>query len=137
MFVLTKDMETGVPKIDEQHKELVNRINAVLTIGAAAASHEEIQKTLDFLEEYVIKHFGEEEALQRQSKYPKYEWHREQHRSFIADYKKLEEEFAANGASAKFNVGVNITILNWVAKHIKTVDVAFGEYYREQVAPKK
>ena len=137
MLILTKDMETGVPKIDEQHKELVSRINAVLASGAAAASHEETQKTLAFLEEYVIKHFGEEEVLQRQSKYPKFEWHKEQHRSFIAEFKKLEEEFAANGASAKFNVGMNLSIIKWITTHIKTVDVAFGAYYREQATPKK
>jgi hemerythrin len=132
MLTLTKDMETGVPKIDEQHKELIHRINAVLEIGSKSASHEETQKTINFLNEYIIKHFGEEEALQRQYKYPQYEQHREQHKFFIAEFKKLKEEFSANGPSPKFAVGINKTIISWITKHIKTVDVVFGQYYKEQ-----
>jgi len=132
MLTLTKDLETGVAKIDEQHKELVNRINAAITMGTAATSKEETKKKLDFLEEYVIKHFGDEESLQRQSRFPKYDQHREQHKAFIAEMKKMKEEFAANGPSAKFTVSLKTSVINWVIKHIKGYDVEFAKYYREQ-----
>ena len=134
MLELTKDMETGVPKIDEQHRELIHRINTVLSLGTRSVSHEETKKSIDFLDAYIIKHFGDEESLQRQSKYPKYEWHKDQHKFFVAEFKKLKEEFAANGPSAKFTVGMNNFIINWIVKHIKTVDVELGAHYRGQAA---
>jgi len=34
MISLTKDMEIGVSKIDEQHKELIDRINTIISNGA-------------------------------------------------------------------------------------------------------
>ncbi len=48
----------------------------------------------------LIKHLGDEEVLQRQSGYPKYEWHKSQHALYVGEFQKLKAEFAANGVSA-------------------------------------
>lgn len=129
IITLTKDMEVGVLKIDTQHKELIDRLNAVTAMGVKSVSKEETQKTLDLLGEYIVKHFSDEEALQRQSGYPKYEWHKGQHQIYIAEFQKLKKEFIANGVSAKFTLDLNNSIINWIVRHIKSVDVEFGKYY--------
>jgi hemerythrin len=123
-------MEVGVQKIDAQHKELVDRLNAVTAMGTKSVSKEETQKTLDLLGEYIVKHFGDEEALQKQSGYPKYEWHKGQHQIYIGEFAKLKKEFMANGVSARFTLDLNNSIINWIVRHIKTVDVEFGKHYR-------
>jgi hemerythrin len=127
MITLTKDMEVGVPKIDEQHKVLIDRLNAVTYMGIKSLSIEETQKTLDLLSEYVVKHFGDEEALQKQSGYPKYEWHKGQHQLYIDELKKMKRELTANGISVKFTMDLNNSIIDWIVKHIKKVDVEFGK----------
>jgi hemerythrin len=132
MLKLTEDMKVGVPKIDAQHQELIDRLNAVVSMGEKSVSKEETQKTLDLLGDYIVKHFGDEEALQRQSGYPQYEWHKGQHQIYIDAFKKLEQEFAANGVSMKFTRDLNSSIINWIVKHIKSVDVALGKYYQAQ-----
>jgi len=129
MITITKDMETGISKIDAQHKELVDRLNAVISLGSRSVSNEETQKTLDLLSDYVVKHFSDEEALQRQSHFPKYELHREQHQLYISELQKLKKEFATNGHSAKFTLDLNNSIVNWIVRHIKSVDVEFGKHY--------
>ena len=136
MIALTKDMEVGVALIDEQHKELVDRINDITSMGLQSASKEEIQKTLDFLGQYVVKHFKDEEALQRKCNYPQYELHRALHNNFIAEFQKLKEEFAANGASVKYTMTLNSLIVSWIVKHIKNVDVLFGNFYKEKASGK-
>jgi hemerythrin len=130
MIALTKDMEVGIPKIDAQHRELVDRLNAVTAMGTKSVSKEETQKTLDLLGEYIVKHFGDEEAMQKQSGYPKYEWHKGQHQLYVAEFMKLKKEFMANGVSALFTLNLNNSIINWIVRHIKTVDVEFGKHYR-------
>ncbi len=130
MITLTKDMHVGVPKIDAQHQELIDRINSVTSMGAKSVSREETQRTLDLLGEYIVKHFGDEEALQKLSGYPKYEWHRGQHQIYIGEFQKLKREFAANGISAKFTLDLNNSIINWIVRHIKSVDTDFGKFYR-------
>ena len=134
MITLTKDMLVGVTKIDTQHEELINRLNTVVSMGIEAVSKEETQKTLDLLGEYVIKHFTDEEALQRQGNYPKYEWHRGQHQSYIAEINKLKSEFAANGHSPKFMLDMNKSIIQWIVRHIKSADVELGKYLSGRLA---
>ena len=131
MLTLTKDMETGVAKNDEQHRELINRINAVTSMGVKSASKEETQKTLDLLNAYIIKHFSEEEELQKQSKYPKFDFHKNQHQFFMKEFKALENEFKKNGPSPKFTLDLSHSIINWIVKHIKNVDLEFAKYYNK------
>ena len=129
-LTLTKEMEVGVKKIDDQHRELIERINAVTHMGVKAASKEETQKTIDLLNDYVIKHFKDEEALQAQTPaYPKMAQHKEQHRLYLQELQKLKAEFLKNGPSAAFSISLNNSVINWIVRHIKTVDVEFGRYY--------
>lgn len=133
MITITKDMEVGVPKIDAQHRELIERLNAVVLLGGKSVSREHSQKTLDLLSAYIIKHFGDEEALQIQSRYPKYAWHKAQHQLYIAEVEALKKEFAQNGVSAKFTISLSNSIIDWIVKHIKRVDVEFGRFYRGEM----
>jgi len=130
MVTLSKDMEVGVVEIDAQHKELVDRLNALTSMENDVDSKEETQRTLNMLEEYIIKHFSDEEALQRQNKYPEYESHKKLHQQFIGEFEKLKEEFEANGHSMKFTMDLNNSLINWIVKHIKSADVALGKFLK-------
>ena len=132
MITLTKALEVGVAKIDMQHRELVDRLNDVMAMGGKSVTKEETAKTLDLLGEYVVRHFGDEEALQKKSNYPKYDWHKEQHQGFIKEFKELKKEFAANGQSTKFTMDLNKTMVNWIVRHIKSADAELGKHLRSQ-----
>ena len=134
MINITKDMEVGIEKIDGQHKELIERINTIVSMGSRSFSKEETQKTLDLLGKYVVQHIGDEEALQKQCNYPKYEWHKGLHQRFIDDFVKVKEEFAKNGASLQFTIDLNKRIISWIVRHIKSVDVEFGKFYNSKMA---
>ncbi len=136
MVSLTNDMLIGIPKIDEQHKELIEMLNFASSAGSRAFSAEETKKTLDFLGDYVVKHFADEETLQKQSGYPKYSMHKVLHADFVKEFLKFKKEFSVSGASAKFTLALNKTIIEWVVKHIKSADAEFGKYYKAQAATK-
>ncbi|MDR2560046.1 MAG: hemerythrin family protein [Oscillospiraceae bacterium] len=131
MITISNDMKTGVSKIDEQHMELVNRINNVTSMGMKSLSKEETQKTLNLLGEYIIKHFNDEEALQKASGYPKFESHKKLHQQYIFEFQKLKNEFNTNGVSPAFTLSLSNSIIGWIVRHIKTVDVEFGKYFIE------
>jgi hemerythrin len=132
MLSITKDMETGVEKIDAQHRELINRINTLLEIGEKSASEEETQKTIDYLGEYVVKHFGDEEEIQIKSSYPKYEEHKKLHAYYIDEFSRFKSEFAEKGNSMEFTMKLNNSLINWIVKHIKGADVEFGKFHKAQ-----
>jgi len=129
MITLTKEMETGVEKIDNQHRELIERINDLLSMGTKSISKEETEKTLVILGDYIVKHFNDEEAMQKQSGYPEYDSHKELHQIYFAEFHRLEKEFIENGPSMKFTLDVNNSIIGWIVRHIKTADCEFGKYY--------
>jgi len=133
MITLSKDMEVGVAKIDSQHKILIDRINDVTSMGTKSVSKEETQKTLKLLSDYVVKHFTDEEAIHIQSKYPKYDFHKNQHQLFIKELQRIEKEFAENGPSPKFTLDLSHYVIKWIVGHIKSSDVEFGKYYKTAV----
>jgi len=68
-------LETGVEQIDNQHRELYRLVNLVLDPGEET----KVEDTLKFLENYVVRHFTDEEALQVASQFPDLPEHKEIH----------------------------------------------------------
>ncbi|MCL1997688.1 MAG: bacteriohemerythrin [Turicibacter sp.] len=132
MLQLTDDMKTNVPKIDNQHQELIDLINELVTVNTHLTKTLEVEKTLKFLTNYVVKHFTDEEVLQRQTYYPKYDWHRSQHQEYIKAVNELKEDFKRSGSTPQFSLQIQQTIINWIVKHIKHADVEFGRFLNEK-----
>jgi hemerythrin len=131
LIALTADMEVGVSEIDAQHKELVSRLNTLLSMGGDAFSREETQKTLNLVGEYVVKHFADEERIQRMNGYPKYEAHRVLHLQFMTEFQRLKKDFDS-GHSLKHAMTLNNSLTSWIVKHIKTEDVDLGKYLKSK-----
>ncbi len=121
-------LETGNIAIDEQHKSLINAINELLEACSHGKGRVEVQKTLDFLRDYVIKHFNDEEKLQLKSKYPEYSTHKKMHEDFKKDVSAIVSEYESTGATIPLVAKVNSSIANWLIKHIKTMDKHFVQY---------
>jgi len=132
MIKFSPDLETKVPKIDEQHKELFKRINDVIAMGAKSVTKEETDKTFKMLGDYITQHFRDEEELQRKSGYPKLDWHRQQHQLYIDSFNKLKKEYDQNGPSAAFTLQLNKSIIDWIVKHIRHVDIELGKFLNEK-----
>ena len=63
----TDDLITGNELIDSQHEELIGRINKLLDSCEAGEGKISAIKMLDYLAKYTDIHFGDEEALQKES----------------------------------------------------------------------
>ncbi|MCL1790666.1 MAG: bacteriohemerythrin [Peptococcaceae bacterium] len=129
MFQYTDDMKTSIKHIDNQHKELVDLVNRAASVGVTNPSKEEMKNCLDFLGQYVVKHFEEEEKLQKESSYPNYAQHKKIHDDFIKTFKDLYADFEKNGPSAKLSFALSNTVTHWLITHIKREDVKFGKHY--------
>lgn len=117
-----KSLETGNLTIDGQHKSLIDAINELLDACSKGKGRTEVSKTLDFLQNYVVRHFADEERLQIQSSYPDYKSHREKHESFKATVKSIADEYEKGGATIQLVAKVNTSIGGWLINHIKSED---------------
>ena len=134
MVEFTKELLIGVEHIDSQHKTLIDYTNNLISIGAKAANQEEIEKSLVFIGNYVLKHFAEEEAFQMKIGYPQYERHRKLHLDFIEVYKTFVDNYKKNGHSSKFITIFKNTVVSWVVNHVMVEDQSIGKYYQSRIS---
>lgn len=120
---------TGNEMIDTQHKELIDRTNQFLAKLEENVGRVEAIKMLDYLDEYVEFHFGEEEKLQEEIGYPGLAEHRKKHEELKNTVKELfdmlEEE---DGPSEAFVKQVESNVVNWLILHIQGYDRSVAEY---------
>ena len=129
MIKFDKNMEVGVKLIDDQHQELISRINAFVGMGVKSYSPEETRKMLDSLGSYIKKHFADEQKLHLSAKYREATWHAGQHALYIKEFEELYKEYNENGISTAFTLKLTNSIIGWIVKHIKSADVQFGKFY--------
>lgn len=123
-------LSIGVAEIDTQHKQLLSHFDQLLKACETGKGVEELKKLLGFLDEYVIKHFKDEESLQRLRNYPGYEAHKKEHSAFIARLKVLKQEINTEGVALHHVIETNHLLLKWLLHHISTVDVQLGTFLK-------
>jgi len=128
MLKFTPDLMIGVAEIDNQHKELFNRLNVLIELGDKAVSKKETEKTLDFLGSYVVKHFGDEEFYQLQCGYPKHIEHRKEHLDFIDTFQEMKRKYLQHGVSPQFTNELTASIVEWTVQHIRGSDMDIGKF---------
>lgn len=125
-----ENLKIGIPLIDSQHHELCDRIDKLFDACGKGQGKEEIVKTVEFLEQYTIKHFGEEEVLQRKSSYPKVAEHKAMHEYFKSEIAKLKNDIQNSGASVATISKTNYFLMNWLLNHIQKVDSELKNYIK-------
>jgi hemerythrin len=128
----TNVLETGHALIDEQHKELIKRINTLLENCYQGLGIEKLQETLRFVNDYTITHFHDEEQLQLRYKYPAYEEHKKLHDWYKKTIRDLMVELIQKGLSPELSEKVKSSVGDWIVQHIKTEDVKLAAYIRAQ-----
>jgi hemerythrin len=128
------ELSVGVNAIDDQHKELINRFNALLRACNDGHGKEEVGELLGFLRDYVAVHFCDEEALQQEQGYPGYPAHRHQHLEFVGRLDDLHRKYFTDGASLTLVIQANNMMIDWLINHISKEDRKIGEFMRTKTA---
>ena len=126
-----ESLSVGVELIDDQHKMLIMKL---IDLSNAVEEHQEaafIMRTIDFLTDYSNFHFSAEEKEMEMANYPDIEEHKTYHKSFIEMIETMEQDMLEEGATRAIGESVNTFLWNWLANHIKEVDMKFGNYLRE------
>jgi len=126
----TDDLETGFARIDEQHKELLRKVDNLLTACRNGYGKEEVADTIAYLERYIVEHFRDEERVQMENAYPEYNVHKLEHERFLKDFEELKADFEREGASLPLIVTTNRVVVAWLMNHIKKTDKALAEFLR-------
>jgi hemerythrin len=129
----TEDLTTGVAEIDSQHKELFKRINGLLEACSQGKGRGEVDKVIKFLEDYVVRHFSEEEKYMVDYSYPAYGSHKAQHLEFMGNFFSLKGEFESDGPGVHIIVRTNSLVIDWLRNHIRKVDKELGTFLKARL----
>ena len=123
-------LATGHAMIDEQHKQLFTAINDLLKACQENKESEELTKSLNFLNDYTIKHFFDEEQIQQKYAYPDYPNHKLLHDAFKKTVRDLKVQLIMKGPSADLIDEVKTKIGGWLITHIKGNDLKLAAYIK-------
>lgn len=126
-LVWTTDLDTGIPAIDDQHRqiaELINRLNGVLNapIDNPASQQQIVSDVIEEVLDYTLSHFSFEEALMDDAGY-----------QFTGAHSRLHEVFRGQIAAIKtrHQTGEDLTrelhglLSRWLFQHIRNEDAAY------------
>jgi hemerythrin len=133
-YVWDDSIATGIAKIDEQHKKLFESINDLETVAESGKGEQEIKKSLDFLTDYTIKHFFEEEEIQKRYGYTEFESHHAEHEKFKASVRELSHQLILKGTSVELVDSLCATFGDWLVNHISVRDKKLAAFLREKGA---
>jgi hemerythrin len=129
-YAWDKSLEVGNQIIDDQHRQLIDALNNLLRVHAEKGSNDELKKSLNFLNDYTIKHFFEEEQLQKKYGYPDYESHKKLHDGLKRVVRDLQIQLIMKGPTEALFNDVKTKVGDWLVAHIKTQDTRIGAYLK-------
>ena len=128
-IVFDKSLETGNELIDSQHRELIARVNKLTEECAVGKEKNVAVQTLDFLMDYTVIHFADEEKLQAEHNYSLLDQHKEQHAAFVKAVDELREMLEEEeGPSEAFVEAVKKNVVDWLVIHIQGWDKKVAEF---------
>ncbi|WP_207062741.1 bacteriohemerythrin [Motiliproteus sp. SC1-56] len=122
VFAWSPALSVGNREIDQQHQELIKRINHLPSIDAP-----EFHDLIEHLLEYCFAHFEAEEHWMRTLGYPDYREHLSRHtqlgerfHDFFRDYVDGRVDYA----------GFRQFLFGWIKHHILEEDMKIAEFAR-------
>ena len=127
-YIWDSSLESGYEKVDNQHKQLVSALNALIEASQTGKGDKAVLETLDFLTGYAIKHFADEEQLQKDFNYPDYVSHKRIHDGFKVTVKELVDRVMSEGPSEELVGEVSNKVGAWLLNHIKGDDFRMAAF---------
>lgn len=109
---------------------MFDAINNLLDACASGRGRDSMHKTAQFLADYVAKHFGDEEALQKQYHYPHYDAHHTFHVNYKKQLREAVDVIERSGATME-NLQSLTQQVNVLLNHIRREDKRVAAHVRE------
>ncbi|MBF0456317.1 MAG: hemerythrin family protein [Nitrospirae bacterium] len=129
-FQWTENLAVGVELMDEQHKELFQRVNAFVEAVAQNKESVIVEERIKNLESYIETHLTLEETYMKQYDYDEEdaEAHLKQHKTLRTNFQRLKSEYQKKGSSKDLNQKLQEHLCNWLITHVSKIDKKLGDY---------
>lgn len=133
IFEWNNSLSVGIQEIDNQHRQLIKKLNELAEYIQQKKGKDKIGTTLRFMNDYSKIHFSTEEEYMIKYEYPGLEKQKREHEKFKGTVDKLIRELGKEKDMEFFASQVQRFLIDWLILHIKTVDLKFGEFLEENI----
>jgi hemerythrin len=123
----------GVLDIDNQHRELLARVQSLVDAVAQGGGAAAIDGRIRSLEAYAVAHFGSEEELMIVFGWPEYASHRREHSAFLERFVDLRYTLLGGSAASDPATEARREMHDWLIQHIRETDMALGRFLRPRM----
>ena len=119
----------GIPSVDHEHRELIGMINCIYRQIEDGANAEALERGLGDIHAGIAAHFALEERHMRDTAYPEFEAHKEQHEELLDEIRDLMDFLLANPAEGRERLSKRLA--DWFAVHFATFDARLHQHLGE------
>lgn len=128
-FPWSDEYSVGLRVVDNDHKDLVNTVNALHDAVTSGGDRSEIGRIIGTLAQYVDEHFAREEALMEANGYPDLAEHKCTHRHLARQVYAIRTIFASK--PQQIDPAKLLRFLrDWLTNHILEEDRKYVPYLR-------
>jgi hemerythrin len=117
----TKDLDTGIDVIDEQHRQLVELINQLESVKDTQHA-DTVHRVVEDCVQYTMSHFAFEEEIQQEAGYKYCRPHKKVHELFT---RRVGEYRQRLDSGENVAVELHSMLANWLINHIKHDDADY------------
>ncbi|MCK5605474.1 hemerythrin family protein [Candidatus Pacearchaeota archaeon] len=126
IIIWNDDYSVGIDKVDDEHKLLINKINALYEAVNQNLTDVDILPLLDDLMDFAVYHFTEEEQLMRDAGYKDFDSHKAIHDTIVDKLKAFHRRYTVSENQRRTGFELLIFLKGWLYKHIKFADKAYA-----------
>jgi len=110
----------GVTEVDLEHRDLIDLINDLHAVMGAGATQDKVVDTLGEIYTQISAHFALEEKFMRNSKYPAYPSHKEDHEILLDQLRDIMDRVEDDGSFDEERLSAELE--KWFSDHFRTHD---------------
>lgn len=122
------DFEIGVKTIDDEHRGLIEKYERLYQKMRSGGGFDYYKELSDYLKNYVMTHFTNEELIQETIGYPDIENHKTLHKAFEDDLMAFTNANKKEQLTSLDLIRFNLFIKNWLMHHILVEDRNIGNF---------
>jgi hemerythrin len=115
-----KEFSVGIEEVDHEHRELIELIRSLQQRLRQGADTDEVIDVLGEIYALIAAHFALEEKMMRQTHYPAFADHKEDHETLIDDLRDIMDEVEDDGILDESRLTDDLD--RWFSDHFKTHD---------------
>ena len=114
------EYSVGKAAVDEEHRELIESINALLVDLEGGANEDRVVESLGEIYAKIAAHFALEEKMMRDARYVGYESHKEDHEVLLDQIIEIIDAVELQGSYDQQALSSNLD--TWFSDHFRTHD---------------